>query len=49
MFSLIKGGNSMISEPRVQPRPQGLVSYWDGDEKALGSAGHMTLRGCHKL
>ena len=36
-----------------QPRPQGLLSYWDGDEKALASAGHLSnLIGCcfsHKL
>ena len=37
-----------------QPRPQGLSSHWDGDEKALVSAGHMTIKtpslsGCHKL
>ena len=39
---------------KAQPRPQGLLSYWDGDEKALASAGHMTIKtpslsGCHKL
>ena len=39
--------------PQGQPRPQGLLSYWDGDEKALASAGHLSnLIGCcfsHKL
>ena len=39
---------------RPQPRPHCLLSYWDGDEKALASAGHMTIKttslsGCHKL
>ena len=31
------------SKPSSQSRPQGLLSYWDGDEKALKSAGHMTI------
>ena len=42
------------SSEQNQPRPQSLLSYWDGDEKALASAGHMiiktpSLSGCYKL
>ena len=44
----------LLTKACYQPRPQGLLSYWDGDEKALASAGHMTIKtpslsGCHKL